>query len=50
MRIYQIWIGDFPLSDEPIYWDQALATYKWYKSLGHKNVKIVDTTITKEKK
>ena len=50
MRIYQIWISDFPLSDDPIYWDQALATYQWYKSLGYKNVRIVDTTTTKEKK
>jgi len=49
MRIYQIWISDFPLSDDPIYWDQALATYQWYKSLGFKDVKIIDTT-TKEKK
>ena len=48
MRIYQVWISDFPLNDDLIYWDQALEAYQWYKSLGHKDVKIVDTT-TKEK-
>ena len=50
MRIYQIWINDFPLSDDPIYWDQALKAYQHYKSLGFKDVKIIDTTATKEKK
>ena len=50
MRIYQIWISDFPLSDDLIYWDQALEAYQWYKELGYKDVKIVDTTTTQEKK
>ena len=48
MKIYQVWLYGFPLNDDPLYWDQALESYRWYKGLGYKDVKIIDTT-NKEK-
>ena len=46
MKIYQVRVKDFPVHDHLLYWDQALNSYQWYKGLGFKNVKIVDTTTT----
>ena len=48
MRIYQVWIYGFPLTDNLMYWDQALSSFRFYKEEGYKDVKIVDTT-NKEK-
>ena len=48
MRIYQVWMHGFPIHDRLLCWDQAIDSYQWYKGLGYKDVKIVDTT-TKEK-
>tara|TARA_B100000674_G_C37439046_1_gene733005 strand:- start:55 stop:207 length:153 start_codon:yes stop_codon:yes gene_type:complete len=50
MKIYQVWMHGFPIHDHLLYWDQAIDSYQWYKELGYKDVKIVDTTTTKEKK
>ena len=48
MRIYQVWIHDFPLTDYLMTLDQAIKSFQWYKEEGYKDVKIIDTTI-KEK-
>ena len=48
MRIYQVWLHGFPLSDVMMTWQQALDSFQWYKEEGYKDVKIIDTT-TKEK-
>jgi hypothetical protein len=47
MKIYQVWMHGFPIHDHDhlLYWDQAIDSYRWYKSLGYKDVKIIDTTI-----
>ena len=50
MRIYQVWIYGFPLTDYLMTLDQAIISFQWYKEEGYKDVKIIDTTITKEKK
>ena len=46
MRIYQVFLYGFPLSDVMMTWKQALESYKWYKEEGYKDIKIIDTTIT----
>tara|TARA_Y100000385_G_scaffold281658_1_gene334834 strand:+ start:320 stop:475 length:156 start_codon:yes stop_codon:yes gene_type:complete len=48
IQIYQIWVNDQPMNVD-LNLSQAINAYQYYKSF-YRNVKIIDTTITKEKK
>ena len=44
MKIYEVWIHGFPLTDYLMTLDQAIKSFQWYRAEGYKDVKIIDTT------
>ena len=53
MKIYKVFLNGVDMSfciPALLSWKEALREYKIYKGQGYKDVKIIDTTTTKEKK